>query len=58
MTLDFFKFSDNSLLGLGLFILGVCPGGGASNWYTYILGGNLELSVAMSLVSNLVAVGM
>uniref|UniRef100_T1IRZ5 Uncharacterized protein n=1 Tax=Strigamia maritima TaxID=126957 RepID=T1IRZ5_STRMM len=40
---------------LGLFTLGCSPGGGASNMWTYLLGGNLNLSITMTFLSNAMA---
>ena len=39
-------------VALGLFAAGCAPGGGASNVYTYLLGGDVNLSVTMTLVST------
>lgn len=40
---------------LGLFVTGVSPGGGASNIWTLMFGGNLDLSVTMTAVSTFAA---
>jgi len=40
---------------LGVILVGACPGGTASNVITYLAGGNLALSVTMTLVSTLAA---
>jgi sodium/bile acid cotransporter 3/5 len=45
------------LLALGLFVTGCCPGGGASNYWTILLGGNANLSVTMTFVSTVGAMG-
>merc|ERR1711892_870495 len=37
---------------LGLFVTGTSPGGGASNIWTIMFGGNLDLSVTMTAVST------
>jgi len=37
---------------LGLFVTGTSPGGGASNIWTILFGGNLDLSVSMTAVST------
>lgn len=50
-------FPDNVELQLGLFFTGVSPAGGASNIWTVILGGNLDLSITMSTTSTLSAFG-
>uniref|UniRef100_A0A2R5LBU5 Putative sodium-bile acid cotransporter n=1 Tax=Ornithodoros turicata TaxID=34597 RepID=A0A2R5LBU5_9ACAR len=44
-------------LQLGLFTFGCSPGGGASNMWTVLLGGNLNLSVAMTFISTIAALG-
>ncbi|GBP40166.1 Solute carrier family 10 member 6 [Eumeta japonica] len=57
--LGYLIFRGDSLtaaaLRLGLFFTGVCPGGGASNIWTFALGGNLNLSLAMTTISTLAA---
>ena len=45
-------------LQLGLFVTGCCPGGGGSNMWTLILGGNLHLSITMTCVSTIAAFGI
>jgi len=50
--------SHNVALQLGLFVTGCSPGGGGSNLWTYILGGNLHLSVTMTFLSTLAAFAM
>ena len=40
---------------LGLFVTGTSPGGGASNIWTLMFGGNLDLSVTMTAVSTFCA---
>lgn len=42
-------------LAVGLAIVGACPGGTASNVITYLAGGNVALSVTMTLVSTALA---
>ena len=49
-------FTDPGLQ-LGLFLTGCSPGGGASNIWTYLFNGNINLSVTMTFVSALVAFG-
>ncbi|KAM7533004.1 hypothetical protein Aperf_G00000126427 [Anoplocephala perfoliata] len=48
----------NTAFGFGLFLSGCCPGGGASNAWTKLLGGDLNLSLTMTLFSSLAALGM
>merc|ERR1712158_91604 len=47
-----FVFYDNAAMRLGLFVTGCSPGGGASNIWTVMFGGNLDLSVTMTAVST------
>ena len=51
-------FPDRHELQLGLFFTGVSPAGGASNIWTVVLGGNMNLSVAMTTISTFAAFGM
>lgn len=48
-------FSDNAPMWLALFLTGASPGGGASNMWTYLLGGSLNLSVTMTFISTVMA---
>lgn len=48
---------DEAYLQLGLFTFGCSPGGGASNMWTVLLGGNLNLSVAMTFISTIASLG-
>merc|ERR1712241_686671 len=50
-----FVFYDNPAMRLGLFVTGCSPGGGASNIWTVMFGGNLDLSVTMTAVSTFAA---
>ncbi|ESO95070.1 hypothetical protein LOTGIDRAFT_94557, partial [Lottia gigantea] len=45
-------------IALGYFALGCSPGGSASNVYTYLFGGEVSLSVTMTLVSTLASLGL
>ncbi|XP_062533962.1 ileal sodium/bile acid cotransporter-like isoform X2 [Armigeres subalbatus] len=51
-------FPNDYELQLGLFFTGVSPAGGASNIWTVVLGGNLNLSLAMTTISTFAAFGM
>lgn len=51
-------FPDNPEMQLGMFFTGVSPAGGASNIWTVLLGGNLDLSIAMTSFSNIASFGM
>ena len=44
-------------LALGFFAMGCAPGGGASNIYTYLLNGDLSLSITMTLISTFASLG-
>ncbi|CAB3381464.1 Hypothetical predicted protein [Cloeon dipterum] len=48
-------FPDQPALQLGLFFIGSSPGGAASNIWTLVLEGNLDLSVTMTAVSTFVS---
>lgn len=43
---------------LGIFFTGCSPAGGASNIWTIILGGNMDLSITMTSISTLAAFAM
>jgi len=49
---------DSPALRLGLFVTGASPGGGASNIWTVLFGGNLDLSVTMTAVSTFASFAM
>ncbi|CAH1401527.1 unnamed protein product [Nezara viridula] len=51
--LGYYFFPDSPTLRLGLFFTGIAPAGGASNIWTFTLGGNLDLSITMTAVSTL-----
>ena len=55
--LGLWLFSDAMHLRLGLFIFGCSPAGGASNMWTVLLRGNLDLSITMTFISTLLATG-
>lgn len=56
--LGFALFKNSHEMALGLFFTGISPGGGASNMWTLLLGGNINLSIAMTTISTLAAFGM
>lgn len=56
--LGFALFSDVHEMALGLFFVGISPGGGASNMWTLLLGGNIHLSLAMTTISTLASFAM
>ncbi|XP_071441510.1 ileal sodium/bile acid cotransporter-like isoform X2 [Hetaerina americana] len=49
---------DSPSMQLGLFFTGCSPGGGASNIWTFALGGNLPLSITMTTISTFASFGM
>lgn len=51
-------FPEAHEMALGLFFTGISPGGGASNMWTLLLGGNINLSIAMTTISTLAAFAM
>merc|ERR1712179_723559 len=51
-------FFTDPLHRLGLFTLGCCPGGIMSNFWTLMFNGDLNLSITMTFVSTLAAMGM
>lgn len=53
--LGFALFPTAHEMALGLFFTGISPGGGASNMWTLLLGGNINLSIAMTTISTLAA---
>lgn len=48
-------FPKKPELALGLFYMGVSPGGGGSNVFSLLLGGNVNLSITMTTISTLLA---
>ncbi|XP_054288932.1 ileal sodium/bile acid cotransporter-like [Macrosteles quadrilineatus] len=46
-------FANSVPMRLGLFFTGIAPAGGASNIWTFTLGGNLNLSITMTAVSTI-----
>lgn len=43
------------MLSLGMILVAACPGGNVSNFFTQLSGGNVALSVALSMLSTLTA---
>lgn len=56
--LGFLIFPDDPTMRLGMFFSGITPGGGSSNIWTFILNGNLNLSLAMTTISTLLSFGL
>lgn len=48
---------QDPLMGFGLLVIGVCPGGIASNFWTLLLDGDVNLSITMTFVSSIAAMG-
>lgn len=44
-------------VSLGIFACGICPGGGASNMFCYLVDGDVSLSVTMTAISSIGALG-
>ena len=53
-----YMFPDDVLFRLGLFVLGCCPGGTGSNFWTLLFDGDVDLSITMTFVSTLAAMAM
>ncbi|OXU28173.1 hypothetical protein TSAR_001502 [Trichomalopsis sarcophagae] len=51
-------FPDSPEMQLGIFFTGISPSGGASNIWTILLGGNLNLSVTMTTLCTIAAFGL
>ena len=49
--------TSDPLASLGIFVAGICPGGGASNIYSYLLDGDLSLSITMTTISTILSLG-
>lgn len=56
--LGYLLFPNNVEMQLGIFFTGCSPAGGASNIWTVILGGNMDLSITMTSISTIAAFGM
>lgn len=57
-VLGLILFPDNVEMRIGMFFTGCSPAGGASNIWTVILGGNIDLSITMTTISTLASFGM
>lgn len=57
-VLGYVIFPNDPAMRLGMFFTGVSPAGGASNIWTAILDGNIDLSILMTTISTLAAFGM
>lgn len=56
--LAYLLFPNRPDMQLGMFFTGCSPAGGASNIWTVILGGNMDLSVTMTSISTIAAFAM
>lgn len=48
---------EDPLQGFGLLVLGCSPGGTGSNFWTLLLGGDVNLSITMTFLSTIAALG-
>jgi len=49
--------TEDKLFRLGLFVLGCCPGGTGSNFWTLLLNGDINMSITMTFMSTVLALG-
>ncbi|CAG5126670.1 unnamed protein product [Candidula unifasciata] len=49
---------ESPAISLGIFACGIVPGGGQSNMFAYLLGGDLSLSATMTTLSNIASLGL
>jgi len=49
---------QDNLQCFGLLVMGVCPGGIGSNFWTLLLDGDVNLSITMTFISTIAALGM
>lgn len=48
---------DNPMVTFGVFVCGVCPGGGQSNMFTLLFDGDVSLSITMTFFSTFASIG-
>lgn len=48
----------SNVVSLSIVLVGCTPGGSTSQMYTYLANGNVALSIAMTLISNVLAIGL
>ena len=48
---------QDNLQCFGLLVMGVCPGGIGSNFWTLLLDGDVNLSITMTFISTIAALG-
>ncbi|KAL6448342.1 hypothetical protein ACFW04_000347 [Cataglyphis niger] len=56
--IGYLLFPDRPELQIGMFFTGISPSGGASNIWTVLLDGNLNLSITMTTICTIAAFGM
>ncbi|XP_011062757.1 PREDICTED: ileal sodium/bile acid cotransporter-like isoform X1 [Acromyrmex echinatior] len=56
--IGYLLFPDHPELQIGMFFTGISPSGGASNMWTLLLDGNLNLSITMTTICTIGAFGM
>ncbi|XP_039302088.1 ileal sodium/bile acid cotransporter isoform X2 [Solenopsis invicta] len=56
--IGYLLFPDRPELQIGMFFTGISPSGGASNMWTLLLDGNLNLSITMTTICTIAAFGM
>lgn len=56
-VIGYVLFPDYPEMQLGIFFTGISPSGGASNIWTLMLGGNLNLSITMTTLCTIGAFG-
>jgi BASS family bile acid:Na+ symporter len=49
-------FAGSPVVAAGLILVGVCPGGSSSNYFTYLAKGDVALSVSLTAVSGMLSV--
>ena len=52
-----FLLGMDKVLGFGVLVRASAPGGGGSNVWTYMIGGDIDLSITMTLISKALALG-
>lgn len=55
--LGIWLFNEDPEMALGLFLVGIAPSAGASNVFTLLMGGNINLSILMTTISTLAVFG-
>ncbi len=50
------SFAASPILVAGLILIGVCPGGSSSNYFTYLARGDVALSVSLTALSGMLSI--